>query len=67
MITLAIERGEQVAVHATGDRSIEEFLRVLEAHPPPAPRRTTSCTPTSRRPRRSSACAPSAPGSPCSR
>ncbi|MFD6697689.1 MULTISPECIES: amidohydrolase [unclassified Microbacterium] len=33
MITLAIEQGEQVAVHATGDRSIEEFLRVLEAHP----------------------------------
>ncbi|MGO4680530.1 amidohydrolase [Microbacterium sp. 2MCAF23] len=33
MIGLAVERGEQVAVHATGDRSIEEFLRVLEAHP----------------------------------
>lgn len=31
MIALAVERGEQVAVHATGDRSIEEFLRVLEA------------------------------------
>jgi len=30
MISLAIEQGEQVAVHATGDRSIEEFLRVLE-------------------------------------
>ncbi|WP_251438516.1 MULTISPECIES: amidohydrolase [unclassified Microbacterium] len=33
MIGLAVERGEQVAVHATGDQSIEEFLRVLEAHP----------------------------------
>lgn len=33
MIAVALERGEQVAVHATGDRSIEEFLRVLETHP----------------------------------
>lgn len=30
MIELAASRGLQVAVHATGDRSIEEFLRVLE-------------------------------------
>lgn len=35
MIAIALERGEQVAVHATGDRSIEEFLRVLEAHSGP--------------------------------
>lgn len=33
MIALAVRNGEQVAVHATGDRSIEEFLRVLEATP----------------------------------
>ncbi|KJL20697.1 N-substituted formamide deformylase precursor [Microbacterium azadirachtae] len=33
MISLALECGEQVAVHATGDRSIEEFLRVLEDRP----------------------------------
>lgn len=33
MIAIALERGEQIAVHATGDRSIEEFLRVLEEHP----------------------------------
>ncbi len=32
MISLAVQRGDQVAVHATGDRSIEEFLRVLEQH-----------------------------------
>ena len=33
MIAIALEHGEQIAVHATGDRSIEEFLRVLEEHP----------------------------------
>lgn len=32
MISLAVSLGEQVAVHATGDRAIEEFLRVLEQH-----------------------------------
>ena len=36
MIAIALERGEQIAVHATGDRSIEEFLRVLEEHPGPS-------------------------------
>ncbi|MFF3028724.1 amidohydrolase [Microbacterium sp. NPDC057944] len=35
MIELAAGDGLQVAVHATGDRSIEEFLRVLEALPAP--------------------------------
>ena len=34
MIATAISRGEQVAVHATGDRSIEEFLRVFEERAP---------------------------------
>lgn len=41
MIALAAGRGLQIAVHATGDRSIEEFLTALERHgrtpPPPAP------------------------------
>ncbi len=30
MVTIAVERDLQIAVHATGDRSIDEFLRVLE-------------------------------------
>ncbi|MBO9624813.1 MAG: amidohydrolase family protein [Microbacterium sp.] len=34
MIGLAATAGMQIAVHATGDRSIEEFLRVLESLPP---------------------------------
>ena len=35
---MAAARGLQIAVHATGDRSIEEFLRVLESLPDaPAP------------------------------
>lgn len=34
MVRLAASAGMQVAVHATGDRSIEEFLGVLEALPP---------------------------------
>lgn len=41
MIELAAKRGLQIAVHATGDRSIAEFLAVLEglqaATPPPGP------------------------------
>lgn len=39
MVEIAASSGLQVAVHATGDRSIEEFLRVLEsvASTPPAP------------------------------
>ncbi|WP_217183174.1 amidohydrolase family protein [Streptomyces sp. AC495_CC817] len=36
MVSLAASAGLQVAVHATGDRSIEEFLRVLESLPPAA-------------------------------
>jgi len=39
MVGIAASAGLQVAVHATGDRSIEEFLRVLESTttPPRAP------------------------------
>ncbi len=68
MIALAAGRGLQIAVHATGDRSIEEFLTALERAGETPRRRhpTTSCTATSRRRRRSAARSVSASGSPCS-